>query len=156
MPFSKDLSVCSGLIIGLIIGLLSPSNPEFNICDSFSTSKLWSRAETFFKAEDTILKSPLNSDTTAVIRCAVDSTSTLCVYGLYRTPKGLCMLSANRLKIFYLFLSNLSKFQKTIRTSFGLWLLRKSRCSSMRSDRRWWYILHDKSILGQNVLFYRL
>lgn len=42
-----------------------------------------------------MLKSPRNSLTAAVIRLALDKTSTDCVYGLYLTANGRWIVSAN-------------------------------------------------------------
>lgn len=69
--------------------------PDWSICVILSTSKSWSSADTLRNACETMLKSPRNSLTAALIRFALDSTSTVCVYGLYLTPNGRWMLSAN-------------------------------------------------------------
>lgn len=68
--------------------------PAWSIWVIFSTSKSWSSAETLRKADETIDKSPRSSLTAAVMRLAFESTSTVCVYGLYFTPNGRWIFSA--------------------------------------------------------------
>lgn len=63
-----------------------------------STLTVWSRWDIFLRAEETIQRSPLSSLTRFVTFSALYKTSTLWVYGLYRTAKGRWICSANILQ----------------------------------------------------------